>query len=93
MKRTLIAALVATSAAIGFAGTASAEPALIYGTNANDQKTVQIINEVPATEGGSYVAITSSRRDEATQPAFNYNGKQMLILPDNRTDGTKRVFY
>ena len=85
MNRTLMAALVAASAITGFAGSASAET-LLYGSNANDHKSVSIIDvaKAPASEG-NYVAVTSS------QPAGN--GSQLLIVSDDRTDGSKRLFY
>ena len=85
MKKTLFAALIASTAAVGFANAASAQT-LLYGNDANDHKSVSIIDIAKASASeGNYVAVTSS------QPAGN--GSQLLIVSDDRTDGSKRLFY
>lgn len=93
MKKTLFAALIASTAVVGFAGAASAQT-LLYGSDANGHKTVQVIDPagLPAVEDNS-IAITSSHPAGVYSSGYATGGQQLLIVPDDRTDGTRHVFY
>ena len=93
MKKTLFAALIASTAAVGFANGASAQT-LLYGNDANDHKSVQVIDPagLPAVKDNS-VAITSSHPAGVYSSGYSAGGQQLLIVPNDRTDGTRHVFY
>ncbi|PLX36755.1 MAG: hypothetical protein C0606_13130 [Hyphomicrobiales bacterium] len=91
MKRIVLATLLATAATLSGAAVASADTVLLRGTDGNDKPTVQLFDTNTAPAAGS-IATHDGALDGDYVSIASSGGSQLLIVPNEKNDSSKRVF-